>query len=398
MLSLLLAGLLQPSPVPAGAGGSSCFGRTPTMSGTGGHDRLRGTPAPDVIVGLAGRDRIWGLGDDDFVCGGPGSDRLFGGEGTDNLQGGPGRDILIGGPGDDGLAGGGGDDACFLGSSARSCAPTIAAAGDIACDPDDGDFNDGEGTAKRCRQQATSDLIVGTTVRRVLVLGDTQYETGLMADFRASYDPSWGRFRWRTRAVPGNHEYISGGDGYFDYFGRRGGRPSRGYHDSRLGGWHLVGLNSNCGAVGGCGAGSRQLRWLKRRLSRVDARCTLAFTHHPRFSSGLHGPSGEMAPFFRRLFRNRAELLLSGHEHDYERFAPMRPDARRAPRRGLRQFVVGTGGKDLRPFEGVHRGSQRRSSSAHGVLELALLPKGYVWLFVSAPGSSFRDLGSGDCR
>jgi hypothetical protein len=168
----------------------------------------------------------------------------------------------------------------------------IAAAGDIACDPASSLFNGGQGSGLSCRQLATSDLLVGAGYAAVLLLGDIQYEDGAYSKFLASYDPSWGRVKSITKPAPGNHEYQSGSPaGYFQYFGAAAGDPAKGYYSYDLGGWHFVALNSNCSAVGGCGEGSPQELWLRDDLRDHPAACTLAYWHHPRFSSGSHGSS-----------------------------------------------------------------------------------------------------------
>jgi len=276
--------------------------------------------------------------------------------------------------------------------------PVIAAAGDIACAPDAWDFNGGFGTATTCRQMSTSDLLLGRELAAVLVLGDIQYEDGALWRFQASYDPSWGRVRSITRPVPGNHEYQTpGASGYYTYFGGAAGSPAEGYYSFDVGAWHLVALNSNCSAVG-CFASSRQEQWLREDLAAHRAQCTLAYTHHPRYSSGQHSDTVEIAPLFQALYDFDADVLLSGHDHDYERIAPSNPFDGADSGRGIRQFVVGTGGKALRPFGRIDSQSEARSSDAFGVLELTLRPAGYDWRFVAAAGSSFADSGSASCH
>ncbi|HET6622980.1 MAG TPA: Calx-beta domain-containing protein, partial [Gaiellaceae bacterium] len=199
----------------------------------------------------------------------------------------------------------------------------VAAAGDVACDPESDAFEGGRGDGLECRQRATSDLLVRKRYAAVLALGDLQYEDATRAKFGASYDPSWGRLRSITRPVPGNHEYrTDGADGYFGYFGAAAGDPAKGYYSYDLGGWHLVALNSSCSEVGGCGAGSRQERWLRADLAASSAPCTLAYWHHPRFSSGSHGSDPSYEAFWRALYEAGADVVLVGHDHDYERFAP----------------------------------------------------------------------------
>ena len=276
---------------------------------------------------------------------------------------------------------------------------TIAAAGDIACDPEDESFNGGRGEDLECRQRATSDRLVGAGYAAVLALGDLQYGDADFEAFRASYDPSWGRVKAITRPVPGDHEYDDrGAAGYFRYFGSAAGDPEKGYYSFELGGWHVIALNSNCSKVGGCEAGSPQEQWLRADLAaHGSARCTLAFWHHPRFSSGRHGNYPEYTAFWRALYEANAELVLSGDDHDYERFRPQTPGGALNTARGIRQFVVGTGGKSVRPFSTVRPNSEVRDHASLGVLELTLGRTGYSWRFVPAVGF-FSDSGSGSCH
>jgi Calcineurin-like phosphoesterase len=244
---------------------------------------------------------------------------------------------------------------------------------------------------------ATAALVRERPGAVVAALGDLAYDRGSPEEFARCYDASWGRFKRRTRPTPGNHEYrTSGASGYFRYFGRRAGVPGRGWYAYRVGSWQVVVLNSNCGEVGGCARGSAQERWLRRLLASSRADCTLAYWHHPRFSSGnRHGATDAVEPFWRALYAAGADVVLSGHEHVYERFAPQTWDGRPAPRRGLRQFVVGTGGAGLHGFLSARANSQRRLTS-HGVLVLRLAPGRYSWQFVAVSGE-LRDAGSARC-
>jgi len=283
-------------------------------------------------------------------------------------------------------------------SHARVKGVRIAAAGDIACDPGSEFFAEGRGTGSTCRQQATSNTLVRGRYASVLALGDTQYEDGAYEKFVASYNQSWGRVKSITRPAPGNHEYeSSGATGYYRYFGRAAGDPRKGYYSFDVGRWHLIALNSNCSAVGGCGAGSLQEQWLRRDLAAHRAACTLAYWHHPRFSSGSHGSDSTYEAFWRALYDARADVVLSGHDHDYERFAAQKPNGDRDVRRGLRQFVVGSGGKELRPFSTVRPNSEARDATSLGVLQLTLGPGAYAWRFRPSVGS-FTDGGSTRCH
>jgi calcineurin-like phosphoesterase family protein len=275
--------------------------------------------------------------------------------------------------------------------------PTIAAAGDIACDPESRAFGAGDGHGLQCRQRATSDLLV-TGYIRVLALGDLQYEDGSYGGFVDSYDPTWGRVKPITAPVPGNHEYRTvGAGGYYRYFGAAAGDPANGYYSFDLAGWHLVALNSNCARVGGCGEGSAQEEWLRADLAQSSATCTLAYWHHPRFSSGYHGSNSRYTSFWQALYEADADVVLVGHDHDYERFAPQTALGALDRSRGIRQFVVGTGGKGLRPFSSVRSNSEVRDASSLGVLELTLGEGAYAWRFRPAVGS-FSDSGSANCH
>jgi hypothetical protein len=274
----------------------------------------------------------------------------------------------------------------------------IAAAGDIACDPASSLFNGGQGSGLNCRQMATSDLLVGAGYAAVLLLGDIQYENGAYSKFLASYDPSWGRVKSITKPAPGNHEYqTAGAAGYYQYFGAAAGDPAKGYYSFDLGGWHIVALNSNCSSVGGCGAGSPQEQWLRADLAAHPAACTLAYWHHPRFSSGEHGSDSTYTAFWQALYEANADVVLVGHDHDYERFAPQTPAGTLDLVRGIRQFVAGSGGKNVRTFPTVRPNSEARDVSSLGVLELTLGATGYEWRFRPAVGS-FTDAGSASCH
>jgi hypothetical protein len=268
--------------------------------------------------------------------------------------------------------------------------PVIAAAGDIACDSVGKSGNS-------CQQQATSDLLVGGGFTAVLTLGDNQYEKGALDQFQSSYGPTWGRVKGITRPAIGNHEYdTKGASGYFSYFGGVAAPPG-GYYSYDLGAWHLIALNSNCGNVS-CAAGSPQETWLKADLASHPTSCTLAYWHHPRFSSGGHGSSDETGALFTDLYEAGADLVLVGHDHDYERFAPQTADGKADPAYGVREFVVGTGGRSHSDFSGVKPNSQVRNSDTFGVLRLVLHPASYDWRFLPVAGKSFSDAGAGGCH
>lgn len=262
-------------------------------------------------------------------------------------------------------------------------APVLLAAGDIAACDENGDR----------LTAALLDKLEGT----VATLGDNAYEAGTAEEFAACYDPTWGRFKARTYPAPGNHDYeTTDAAGYFGYFADAAGDPDKGYYSYDLGVWHIVALNSNCDAVGGCGEGSAQAAWLTADLAAHPARCTLAYWHHPRFSSGKHGSDAAYDGFWRILHGHDVDLVLNGHDHHYERFAPQDPDGAADPE-GIRQFIVGTGGQRLRAIRGPVANSEVRNSGTFGVLKLTLRPESYVWEFVAA-GGDFTDRGESGCH
>jgi len=274
---------------------------------------------------------------------------------------------------------------------------TIAAAGDIACDPLSSSFNGGLGTATACRQKYTADLLNG--VDAVLTLGDAQYENGAYDKFLLSYAPSWGLAKNITFPSPGNHEYLtSGALGYFTYFGAAAGTPGRGWYSYNMGGWHLISLNSNCSAVGGCGPGSPQYEWLMADLADNNAECTLAYWHHPRFSSGNYGNHDAFQPFWQLLYNDGAEVVLAGHDHNYQRYAPQTPAGGRDDARGIREFVVGTGGKTHYAVDSSGKNRQVANGDTFGVLKLTLRAGAYDWRFVPEAGKTFSDSGTDSCH
>jgi acid phosphatase type 7 len=240
------------------------------------------------------------------------------------------------------------------------------------------------------------DNIAGT----VYTAGDAAYPDGSAANFANCYDPTWGRHKARTRPVPGNHEYrTANASGYFDYFGAAAGPRGKGYYSYDLGDWHVVGLNSNCSQVGGCHAGSAQEQWLRQDLAANPKPCTVAFWHHPLFTSGAnHSPATGMRPLFQALYDHDAELVVTGHNHQYERFAPQNPAGGLDNARGIRAFVVGTGGAHLYGFGSVQANSQVRNADTHGVLKLTLKASGYEWNFIPVAGKTFTDTGSTSCH
>jgi acid phosphatase type 7 len=258
----------------------------------------------------------------------------------------------------------------------------------------------GAGDIARCKFAADRDTarLLGETKGTVFTLGDNAYPDGTAEQFRECYDPTWGKYKRRTKPAAGNHEYnTSEARPYFDYFGRKVGKPGRGYYAYDRGSWHIVVLNSNCEEVA-CGARSRQVRWLRRNLAKHRTRCTLAYFHHPLFSSGEHGNQKKMRPTWNALYAANAEVVVSGHDHSYERFAPQKPDGSRDAVRGIREFVVGTGGGEHYPFGEIEANSQVRNAKTFGVLKLTLHSNSYAWKFVPVAGKSFTDSGFVPCH
>jgi hypothetical protein len=266
---------------------------------------------------------------------------------------------------------------------------SLVAAGDISSCTNNND----EATAK----------LLGSIQGTILVLGDAAYEHGSPEEFADCYSSTWGRFKDRTKPVPGNHDYhTEGAEGYFEYFGKAAGDPSEGYYSYDLGAWHIVALNSNCEEVpGGCEEASPQLRWLKEDLAaNKDKSCALAYMHHPRFSSGEeHGNTHYVKPLWEALYEAGADVVLSGHTHNYERFAPQDPDGEADPERGIRAFVVGTGGGESpHPIGDPIANSEVHNDETNGVLKLTLHAEGYEWRFVPVEGETFSDSGNARCH
>jgi hypothetical protein len=246
--------------------------------------------------------------------------------------------------------------------------------------------------------EATAKLLDGIS-GTVFTTGDNAYESGTAAAFNTCYDPTWGRHKARTKPTVGNAEYETPGDsGYFGYFGSAAGDPSRGYYSYNRGDWHLVALNSMCEKVGGCYATSPMVTWLRNDLAANPKKCTLAYFHHPLFSSGANGDRAKMRPTWDALYAANADVVVSGHDHSYERFAPQRPDGTLDTGRGIREFVVGTGGASLNTFGTIKPNSQVRNRHTHGVLKLTLRPSSYDWRFVPVAGQSFTDSGTTSCH
>ncbi len=237
------------------------------------------------------------------------------------------------------------------------------------------------------------DAIAGT----VFTLGDNAYPDGSDQNYAGCYEPTWGRHKARTRPATGNHEYFTpAAAGYFSYFGPAAGEPGKGYYSYDVGEWHVIVLDSECDLVGGCDTSSPQARWLQADLASSGRRCTVAMWHRPRFSSS--GGNSRLRDFWRILHDAGAELVLNGHNHYYERFAPQDPDGVADPERGIREFIAGTGGAGLSSFGTTAPNSEVRNNTSHGVLKLVLGASGYEWEFLPIVGATFTDSGSGTCH
>lgn len=266
----------------------------------------------------------------------------------------------------------------------------LAGAGDISDCGTDGDTVTAE---------LVDQVIAGDAGAIVFTTGDNVYSDGTAEEFGSCYAESWGRFKDRTRPAPGNHEYnTADASGYFGYFGEAAGAQGEGYYSYEAGDWQVLALNSNCDQIGGCDQGSPQEQWLREELASSDALCTLAYWHHPLFSSGDHGGDASVRPLFQALYDNGAEVVINGHDHNFERFAPQDPDGVHDPVAGIRQFVTGTGGVGTTAIDVIVANSESRFADGFGVLALSLYSDGYEWEFVSEDGSGFDDVGIEACH
>ena len=347
------------------------------------------------MLGGSGRDVVYGGGGRDVIYAGSGRDAIYAGEGSDRIFGGAHADVLFSRDGSRDYVNGGraidrgqvdrdrlNSVETFFPPAPRG--PLLLAAGDIASCSSRGD-------------EATVALLDAYPTATVAALGDLAYESGTLREFRRCYRATWGRAKERTRPTPGNHEYQTpGAAGYFRYFGRRAGDPGKGYYGYNLGRWHVIALNSNCAAVG-CSAGSAQEQWLRAELARRSARCTLAYWHEPLFSSGAgERTRADMRALFHALHERGADVVLTAHHHIYERFAPQDASGNFDPE-GIRQFIVGTGGKSHHRIARIARNSQVRNAATFGVLRLTLNATSYAWHFVADAGSRSADSGTATC-
>ncbi len=246
---------------------------------------------------------------------------------------------------------------------------------------------------------ATGQLVYSFPDAAVATIGEAAYDSGSAADYKC-FNDVWGLAKARIHPAPADHDYITAGaSGYFNYFGAAAGDPTKGYYSYDLGSWHVVVLNSECDLVGGCGAGSPQESWLKADLAAHPTTCTLAYWHNPLFTSGWVGGQATVASFWRDLYAAGAEIVLDGHSHMYERFAPQSPNLAADPAQGIREFVLGTGGYSHHAYGGPMLANEEiRDNTTFGVLALTLHPSGYDWQFAPIAGSTFTDSGSGSCH
>ncbi len=262
--------------------------------------------------------------------------------------------------------------------------PVLVGAGDIASCDSDGD-------------EKTADLL-DRIPGHVFTLGDNAYPDGTPEQFDRCYEPTWGRHKARTRPAAGNHDYRTrGAAGYFDYFGAAAGDRDKGYYSYDIERWHIVVINSNCREAGGCRTGSPQETWLRADLAGHPVPCTVAMWHHPRFSSALHGNDASMRDIWRTLQEGGVDLVLAGHDHDYERFEPQDADGNADPK-GPRSIVVGTGGRSFYQFGSILPNSVVRNTETPGLLKLTLHPDSYHWQFIPVAGATFTDSATAKCQ
>jgi hypothetical protein len=451
-----LSGTARPDVIRAHGGDDVLIGRggADTLSGDAGDDMLRGDAGRDFLSGGAGADLLNGGAGADRLSGGAGWDTLVGGAGGDRLAGGAGRDLIRARDGvRDRVDCGAGRDTAILDSrdvaigcevvrrprrpapagpaplttrpaativTAPAGSPSTAPVDPPADDPADppvdppadppppppppddypqllaaGDIADCTPGAEQTAELL--DLFRGT----VTPLGDTAYPSGSYEDFANCYDPTWGRHKDRTRPAIGSHEYTTpGAVPYWDYFGEAAGDAGYGWYSYDLGSWHVVVLNSSCPEAGGCFEGSPQVEWLRDDLAAHPAQCTAAYWHTPRYSSGQkHGDDLNYVPLWQVLYEHGVEFVMGGDDHHYERFAPQTPFGDLDLSDGVRQFVVGTGGRFLRPMTDTPRpNSETRDNSTFGILRVALLDWGYEWEFVSVAGGTYTDSGTTACH
>ena len=297
-----------------------------------------------------------------------------------------------------------------------SYAPVIGAVGDMACDPADSRYHEGQDTSLACAQSRTSDAMVSdTSLTTVLGLGDYQYDCGDPSDYEVSYDPTWGRLDESMNPVVGNHEYKTGTDvfgtpcpysnataqSYFAHFGESAHPASAGHYSYDIGTWHLIAMNGNCAkkSVGGCSASSLETAWLKADLAATNQPCVLAYWHQPLFT-GLAIAGGQNSlykPWWDALYAAHADVVLNGHIHDYQRFAALDPSGNLDPVNGITQYVVGTGGEEQVAVKASATPQPLAWFKTFGYLRMTLEPTGWTTEFVDFH-STVLDTYSGTCH
>ncbi len=261
----------------------------------------------------------------------------------------------------------------------------LAGAGDIAICGQDGD-------------DQTADLL-DDIPGVIFTAGDNSNEQGTMEQYQECFDPSWGRHLWRIRPAAGNHDYeTADAADYYSYFGDTAGKSGEGYYSYEMGDWHIIVLNSNCLSIDGCGPSSPQIAWLKEDLERHPNPCTLAYWHHPRWSSGYYGDSDWLDTFWQVLYEHGVELIINGHDHFYERLAPQNPDGDIDRKQGIRQIIAGTGGVGNDGFYELAQHIEVHNNEDFGVLKLSLFPGRYEWEFLPVEADGFTDSGSDICH
>jgi hypothetical protein len=292
--------------------------------------------------------------------------------------------------------------------------PVIGAVGDMACDTSNAAYNGGAGTSKACAQKRTSDrMLADTSLDAVLGLGDYQYDCGQASDYAVSYTPTWGRLNPLMDPSAGNHEYQTGNDsagnpcpvdnstaaGYFNYFGAASHPETKGHYSLNVGTWHLIALNANCAksGVGGCGATSAQTKWLKADLASTTAPCVLAFWHQPLWTGVGTGVASAYRAWWNVLYAAHADVVLNGHVHNYQRFAALNPTGSLDALNGITEYIVGTGGEDLKSVGASAKPQPVASKKTFGYLRMTLLPAGWTAQFIDYNGSVL-DTSSGVCH
>ncbi len=246
----------------------------------------------------------------------------------------------------------------------------------------------------RDTDEKTATLLERFPSATVFTTGDNVYPSGKLDTYERCYEPSWGRVKSRTRPATGNHDFAEGIEGYFAYFGKNAGTEGKAYYSYDLGGWHIAVLDSEC--RDGCDIGSKQYEWLKHDLEASRSSCTMAMWHHPVFSSSMHGNTYRALDLWKLLYDFSAEVVVNGHDHSYERFAPQDREGKADPQ-GIREFVVGTGGKDLYANRLIQSNSEIRNTETFGIMKFDLRPGSYAWEFIPVEGSTFTDRGEGTC-